>query len=40
MCRFHWILLNIQINKRVVEVMDSLKKNFKEFQEIQDMLQL
>ena len=40
MCRFHWILLNIQIDKGVVEVMDSLKKNFKEFQEIQDMLQL
>ena len=40
MCRFHWILLNIQIDKGVVEVMDSLKKNFKEFEEIQDMLQL
>jgi hypothetical protein len=40
MCRFHWILLNIQIDKGVVEVMDSLKKNFNEFQEIQDMLQL
>ena len=38
-CSFHWILLDIQIDKGRVEVMDPLKRNLAEFKSMQDMLQ-
>jgi hypothetical protein len=38
-CRFHWILLNIQVDKGIVEVMDPLKRPMEEFRSMQDMLQ-
>jgi hypothetical protein len=38
-CRFHWILLNIQVDKGIVEVMDPLKRPLEEFRSMQDMLQ-
>jgi hypothetical protein len=38
-CRFHWILLDIQPDKGRVEVFDSLKKDMEEFRSMQDMLQ-
>ena len=28
-CSFHWILLNIRVDKGIVEVMDPLKRNWK-----------
>ena len=39
LCSFHWILLNIRVDKRIVEVMDPLKRNLEEFRNMQDMLQ-
>jgi len=36
---FHWILLDIRIDVGVVEVMDSLEKPQKEYQNMIDMLQ-
>ena len=38
-CSFHWILLDIQIDKGRVEVMDPLKRDMEEFKSMQDMLQ-
>ena len=38
-CRFHWILLDIQVDKGIVEVMDPLKRPLEEFRSMQDMLQ-
>jgi len=38
-CRFHWILLNIQVDKGIVEVMDPLKRPMEEFRSMQDMIQ-
>ena len=38
-CRFHWILLNIRVDKGIVEVMDPLKRPLEEFRSMQDMLQ-
>jgi hypothetical protein len=38
-CRFHWILLDIRLDKGIVEVMDPLKRPLKEFCNMQNMLQ-
>jgi hypothetical protein len=38
-CRFHWILLDIQVDKGIAEVMDPLKRHLEEFRSMQDMLQ-
>jgi hypothetical protein len=39
MCSFHWILLDIQIDKGRVDVFDPLTRNMEEFQSMQDMLE-
>jgi hypothetical protein len=39
MCSYHWILLDIQIDKGIVDVFDSLSRNMEQFQSMQDMLQ-
>jgi hypothetical protein len=39
MCIYHWILLDIQIDKGIVDVFDPLSKNMEQFQRMQDMLQ-
>ena len=39
MCNFHWILLDIRVDKGIVEVMDPLKRNLEKFRNMQDMLQ-
>jgi hypothetical protein len=39
MCGFHWILLDIQIDKGRVDIFDPLSRNMEQFQSIQDMLQ-
>jgi hypothetical protein len=38
-CRFHWILLNIQFEKSRVEVMDSLDKDEALWSDMKAMLQ-
>ena len=38
-CSFHWILLDIRVDKGIVQVMDPLKRNLEEFHNMQDMLQ-
>jgi hypothetical protein len=38
-CRFHWILLDIQPDNGRVKVYDSLRKDMEEFRSMQDMLQ-
>jgi hypothetical protein len=39
MCSYHWILLDIQIDKGRVDVFDTLSRNMEQFQSLQDMLQ-
>jgi hypothetical protein len=39
MCSFHWILLDIQIDKGRVDIFDSLSINMEQFQSMQNMLQ-
>ena len=36
---FHWILLSIQVDRGVVEVMDSLDKDRDDYSSVVDMLQ-
>ena len=36
---FHWILLSIQVDRGVVEVMDSLDKDPEDYSSVVDMLQ-
>jgi len=36
---FHWILLNIQVDKSQVEVMDSLNKDQEKWSDMKAMLQ-
>ena len=38
-CSFHWILMDIQLDKGRVEVMDPLKRPLEMFRDMQDMLQ-
>ena len=38
-CNFHWILLIIRIDDGTVEVMDSLRRDTKEYKTLTDMLQ-
>ena len=38
-CSFHWILLDIKIDKGIVEAFDPLTRNMEEFRSMQDMLQ-
>ena len=37
--RFHWILLSIQVDRGVVEVMDSLNMDPKNYSDMKEMLQ-
>jgi hypothetical protein len=39
MCRFHWILMNIEIENGRVQVLDPLKRDMEQFRDMQDMLQ-
>jgi hypothetical protein len=39
MCRFHWILMNIEIDNGRVQVLDPLKSDMEQFPDMQDMLQ-
>jgi hypothetical protein len=39
MCRFHWILLNIQVDAGLVEIMDSLDRDPEKFESLIYMLQ-
>ena len=39
MCSFYWILLDIQVDKGTVEIMDPLKRDPEEFRSMQDILQ-
>jgi hypothetical protein len=39
MCSYHWILLDIQIDKGKVDVFDPLSRKMEQFQSLQDMLQ-
>jgi hypothetical protein len=39
MCSYYWILLDIQIDKGIVDVFDPLSRNMEQFQSMQDMLQ-
>ena len=36
--RFHWILLIIRVDEGVVEVMDSLRKDMEEWDDLRQML--
>ena len=38
LCRFHWILLDIQVNKSKVEVLDPLNRDIEQFSSMQNML--
>ena len=38
-CRFHWILLDIQVDKSKVEVLDPLDRDIEQFRPMQDMIQ-
>ena len=38
-CRFHWILLDIQVDKSKVEVLDPLDRDIEQFSGMQDMIQ-
>ena len=38
-CRFHWILLDIQVDKSKVEVLDPLDRDIEQFSSMQDMIQ-
>ena len=37
--KFHWVLLDIQIDKGIVEVRDPLSRDMEGFRNLQDMLQ-
>ena len=37
--KFHWVLLDIQIDKGIVEVRDPLSRDLEGFRNLQDMLQ-
>ena len=37
-CRFHWILLDIQVDKSKVEVLDTLNRDIEQFSSMQNML--
>jgi hypothetical protein len=39
MCSYHWIMLDIQIDKGRVDIFDPLSRNMEQFQSMQDMLQ-
>jgi hypothetical protein len=39
MCRFHWILMNIEVDNGRVEVLDPLRRDMEQFRDMQDMLQ-
>ena len=39
MYMFHWILLDIQVDKSKVEVLDPLNRDIEQFSSMQDMLQ-
>ena len=39
MCSFHWILLDIQVDKGIVEVRDPLSRGFDGFRDLQKLLQ-
>jgi hypothetical protein len=39
MCRFHWILFNIEVDNGRVEVLDPLRRDMEEFRDMQNMLQ-
>jgi hypothetical protein len=39
MCRFYWILFNIQVDNGRVEVLDPLRRDMEQFLDMQDMLQ-
>ena len=39
MCSFHWILLNIQVDKGIVEVRDPLSRGLEGFRDLQHLLQ-
>jgi hypothetical protein len=36
--RFHWILLNIAVDRGRVQVIDPLKRDMEQFRDMQDML--
>ena len=36
---FHWILLNIQVDRGIVDVIDSLNKDPKNYSDIKELLQ-
>jgi hypothetical protein len=38
MCRFHWILLNIEIDNGRVQVLDPIRRDMEQFRDMQDML--
>jgi hypothetical protein len=40
MCSFHWILLDIQPDKGIVEVRDPLSRGLDGFQDLQKLLQV
>ena len=39
MCSYHWILLDIQADKGIVEVRDPLQRGLDGFRDLQDLLQ-
>jgi hypothetical protein len=39
MCSYHWIPLDIQIDKGRVDIFDPLSRNMEQLQSMQDMLQ-
>jgi hypothetical protein len=39
MCRFHWILRNIEVDNGRVQVFDPLNRDMELFRDMQDMLQ-
>ena len=38
-CRFHWILLDILVDKSKVEILDPLDRDIEQFSSMQNMLQ-
>ena len=39
LCSFHWILLDIQVDKGIVEVRDPLSRGLDGFRDLQKILQ-
>ena len=39
MCSFHWILLDIQVDKGIVEVRDPMSRGLDGFRDLQKLLQ-